>query len=1356
MDESTDSQAQQSSPTIKKKQFKITKKQKRQNEQIIEHEIDTITTTTTTAKTSTTSETISTSIANIASEQTIIEHNRGNEYVEQIREMPLDVAPEHIEIVTFEERTQSIATETIPKSIEILPIYHATNIKQIDASENEIQLHSTNVQTQTQLCSVKLNECIPLYITDTNQTESTETRQMHEMPKPNVVSSTFIVNASMVGSEIIPMDNLNSFEIDSQFEQKTAELSCVPFESKMISESFVNMKEDILLIDQMPMLKVANESYDTRHQINIENINVCESTVNLNDIYEPKIMSAECQVMSSASINVQETISQNTPIKFYPETFIAIEEASPKFFEQSPYQTEIVWTTEAEDSLNINKVPDEKQANVDFFKRQAISVEQINTKDSEIPSDYSIPLSLRAIAKDSITLYTELHSNVSQVLDTSVPTQPLEYKMQNAVLSIEDFESNVTESINVFQSEESFDVKKSSIKQEANVELSMHEMLSVTEVQAHEHGIQLVVEPTHFVKAIKCEEAHKINDSSYEQLFDTIDVYGEKSKDDLVRKAQIGFELQKSTIDLITLAHESEQTFDTKPEGHKPKYMIDTTINSPIVIHEAYIEESDTKFIETPTVSVKAQKMHEPYQTFVSNNEQLFDTTDEYLVQSRAQQAKAQLTMESQKSTITEIIQAHESESAFQTKSHAMLPLYILSSDANNSLIVSEAEINLSENVLEPLEKNEKHLLISEIPQSLMRLGTVSETIPCDSTEFLESSLDKGVKAYLKSDVLHEISIGMHNIAESLDQLIDESETQEKTATPNIDLLNAIQVSIDNATDTYDETKSTIQAERFAKVNKNLPTTHSIAINEVKSFESSAKMNDQKMPTESFASVIPNSVNNEANTSEVWPLENTQNFFETPVVTDQITKQYFIEKSALQISTEMASDALNDFTPTIVKEVDSKCSIVEMKGLTQESVVVHEQTETSSIQSFDSMLIKTALKTDIDVQHRCEQFEPNTFETSVKLETPTIQKLTSSSELSEMLTLPSVSEIQANQSVGIVDEFTSEKGHAKYKQEAFNMIGQSIEHITLDTESDLMGKPSEQIKQPNTKIVEMLSYNTNVENILEKESQIIEQSSVETGKPKVTQSHFFGVANVMENTTLLGVKPEIMTVANRKYAENKYESSMESVVSVEIVAQETVKFEQSPKMQSHTATETIDQNKMIRVESIETFEKEKPFVEPTIIRKRCDQTIENLLKAPITEMLQPLEHTKLQPIVKNELNVTANQISEQCDQNITYEMVSLVDESISEKFAKQISNKTVNAIEIMEQYPLQKEIILQEKKTNKLLTIMETKTQESELRNVNREFVNILKDERDQMIINIKRKKRIETKTIETGEIKGR
>lgn len=1354
MDKTTDSQAQQSSPTIKKKKIKITKKHKRQNEQLIEHEIDT-TSTATTAKTSTTSETISTSIANKASEQTIIEHKRANEFVEQIKEMPLDVAPEHIEIVTFEEKAQSIDTEQIPKSIEILPIYHATNIKQVDASENEIQLHSTNVQTQTQICSIKLNECIPLYITDTNQTESTEIRQMHEMPKPNVVSSTFIVNASMVGSEIIPMDNLNSFEIVAQSEQKTAESSCVPFESKMVSESFVNMKEDILLTDQMQMAKIANESYDTQHQINVENINVCESIVNLNDIYEPKIVSAECEIMSSASLNVQETISQNTPIKFYPETFIAIEEASPKYVEQSPYQTEIVCTVEAEDSLNVNKIPDVKQANVDFSKRQAYSVEQIDTKDSEIPSDYSIPLSLRAIAKDSLTFHTELHSNVSQALDTSAPTQPLEYKMQNAVLSIEDFESNVTESINVFQSEESFDIKQSSIKQEANIELSMHETLSVTEIQANEHDIDLVIEPTHFVKANKSEEPHKINDSSYELLFDTIDVYEKKSKDELVRKAQIDFELQKSTIDEITLTHESEQTFDKKPEGHTPKYIIDTTVNSPIVIHDAYIEESDTKFIEKPLVSAKAQKMHEPYHTFDSNNEQLFDTTDEYFVQSRAQQTKAHLTMESQKSMITEIMQAHESESAFQTKSHVILPLYTLNLDANNSINVSEAEINVSENALEPFEKNEKYLLISETPQSLMRLGTVSETIPCDSTEFLESNLDKGVKANYKSEVVHEISIDMHNIAESLDQLIEGSKTQGKIAIPNINLLNALQVSIDNATDTYDETESKIQAERFAKINKNVPTTHSIEINEVKPLESSTEMHDQKMPTESFASVIPNSYN-EANTSEVWPLENTQNFYETPVITDHITKQNFIEKTALQISNEMASDALNDFTPAVVKEVDSKCSIVEMKGLTQETVLVHEQTESSSIQSFDSMFIKTASKMDIDVQHRCEQFESNTFETSVKLETPTIQKLTSTSELAEMLTLPNISEIQVNQSEGIVEDFASERRHANYNQEAFNVIGQSIEHIMLDSECELRTEPNERMKQPNMKVVEMISYNTNVENILEKENQNIEQSFVETGETKETQSHFFGVADVMENTTLFGVRPELITVANRRYAENKYESCLESIVSGETVAQEMVKFDQNPKMQSHTATETFDHNKMISVESIEILEKEKPFVEPKIIGKQCDQTIENYLRAPITEMLQPLEHTKPQPIVKNELNVTANQISEQIDQNITYETVSLVDESISERFAKQTTDKTVNAIEMMEQYPLQKETILQEKKTNKLLTKTDTKTQESELCNVNREFVKILKDERDQTITNIKMKKTIETKGIKTGEIKGR
>lgn len=1344
MDESIDSQAQQPLST-KKKKTKLTKKHKQrqqiENEQIILQQKNQI---------ETTNETITTTKTKI-NEQSMIEHKNAFEIQESIKQIPLDVAPEHIETLSFEENTIPIETDTQAKSIEILPIHHPSNVIHVaSAFESETQLNSMNIQKQ--IGSIKLNECVPLYITDFNQTESTGIQKSNEMSTSNIVTSTFVTSSSTVDSEIVTCDTIDSLKMESVTETKLAESSCIPFESKIVSELIVNTKESSLITESSPISKFAIESFDTQNPIKVEEVGVDESTINLNDNYEPKITAPEFEIISNESVNVQETFVQNTPTKFYPETFIATEEALPKYVEQKPYQTQMVCTSELESTLNIEKIPDTKQVNVEFSKQQAISVEQANLKESV--TDYSAPEHLKVKAKDSLSFYNELQTDYSQAIDTSEPTEPFAYKAQSAELSMIDFDSKIEESTNVFQSEQPFDVKKPSQMHGAILEIAPHEIFTISEIQTHEHDTQLIIEPTTSVKANKSEEPHKRTDSNYEQLLETTDIYEMKAKEH-VANAQIDFELQKSTVDEITLIHDSERQFDTKQLGqHMPQYSSDTSVNNPIMITETQANECDSIFNTETPILINAVKMHEPFHTFESHTEQLLDTTTVHHIQSRDEQISAQNIVEPQKLAITEIMQTHDSESKFYVKLQEKIPHYTMNTDVNSSIIVSEAQINLSEDKLNIKKENKQKLSIVETPKNLMRLGTVSETLLCESAQQFDSDAEKGVHANRKSTISHEISIETNDILDNYERL-DIKDNDLKKATPNVQTQNALQISMETAPESLNQIDTNVRDhnERFANLKEEFPSNNPLQVDEVEPIEYSAELNKQIGPMESFAKVLASS-HMETNVAEMWPMENTENFIETPTFTDHLTTQNILERSAIQVFTEIASDSLKDFERIRATTANSKLSVEEMKSLTTEHILTHEHTEPTSIPSIEGMLVKGNQRDDLDVQHRCEQSKMDMYEYSDNFDETPIRESNTISKISETLTSASINEIQVNSSAGFLDDFVSGENHAKYTQEAFNMIGQSMECVPLDSETEMVVKPKIQGKQSKMSIEEMVSYDTNIENILEKESENVMDIPKDVRISEQKSSHFLGVANVTENISLCSETSEIHSDEKQNYAITKYDTWLESVKSEDIVLHEMVVPSPEQQIESRTAKTMIDYKKPMNIEFTETFENAEHFEEKTVIDKQCEQTLTDYLKAPITQMPQLFE--QIQPKMPDQKrNEIVNQTIEQINQSLVLETVSMIDENIPNVVAHEISDKATMAVQIMEQYPLQKEINLRESNTNKLLTKSKIVTQESNLNYVNREseVANIQQDIENRKITN----KKIERILMdETGETKGR
>lgn len=1433
--------------TVKKKKIKTDKKQKRQ-------QIDQ------TSKTLDETITKTTSI----SEQSFIEHKATSEILEQtIKSISLDVAPETTESFVFDENTLPMATDTAPKPIEILPLFHASNIQAVNVIENETLIHLND--SPKQKCLVNISERIPLDISEIVKTETVSAKEPDKIIQLHRLSPTIITSSAAISDEVIPSDNVNVLESKIMPATIVAEPSQILHESKIIFEQVASIKEESLLNKYAPIPKQATKTISFQNPIEIQEIDVGESEKAILCKYEPSIQSATCSLISNTALTTQETLIENVSTKFYPETFIATEEAVPKYIEQVPYQTHEICIAEAANVLDAQEKPIKKQAHLEFTNLQAIEVEQTDISESESVSKHAIPAEIMATAKNTFDLHKEMQTGFSQPIDTVIPRESVALSTKTASVLMNEMDCKLIETVNVLQSEKPFDIIKSMMGQEANPSYQSQESVAVFETIVQESNTEFPPIAPNLAKATKTHEVFNIAEQSDEQTLHATGDYHRRKIDETFN-AQVNFELQKSIVHESIFTKDSEQILETKLQTNQPHYSLDSKLNSPIVISEVRTQEDSAQLSIEPTAQGRATKSQLLYKSYAQQDEQVLDTASEYHGDRKFATSKAQINFELQKSTIGESVLAHDLEERFDNKlktnepqysfesnvkssllvsenlvhessikfptmpiasSTAMLiqelckapessenqslesivdfqrknkpqeftaqiefelrksmqretivaqdseksfekatqeiqPKYSWAPSVNSSIVVSETQAIDSEKLLE-IKPNQmqQHLNIVDSTKPVSHVGSVSETILYDSPELICATLGQMVSAKEEPILHHEINVEMSTTSEIVERLDEINLRDEKRASASIINKNALNVTIEESIESLDKLKVTDAKELIPEFKADVLPFSPVVVNEIETLENSSSLRTDSFKTAS--AIVTTMQHNVAHINENWPMEMSDDLKQIAFGASQRPNQRIVESSAIETSSILSSESVKEFEEQLEKPIKPKISLEEQNQLIIEDTISQEIAKQNKF-TLNKDVAQGHIVKSIEEQRRCEYEEQSTFESTGPLQLKGVEETASiTKNLSAAFSTANVEEIQTVSFGKTFEEMKPDQQHGKPVQDSFNVIGQTVQHIPLEREEELAMQSKIKQKYPTKSIEEMLFYATEAVELLDKEGDIAakDQKRSHVAK-KTTTEHLLTVASTSVDTALTNVQSqEEVTVGKTiKSAIPTLERLHEGINREDILINEMLSDVTTQEAKTLIAKPTLEYKKSLQVEGIRPYDKEGKLEHKEIEQKMCEKKLEDHLKSAIFEIVQPIEGIGEQPNYAMK-TANANEMASEVNQSITFESVHLQEHKKIIESAQIIDKTPVHAVKVIEHTPLYKDSKFEENKTEQLLIKPLVATQETtELKSAHKELeINTIDDiktnKKAANITNKKDTKKIKRKPM-TTEVEGR
>lgn len=1170
-------------------------------------------------------------------------------------------------------------TKTTPKPIEILPFFHATNTQAVCITENETQIHAND--SQTQRCTINISECNPIIVSEIDQIESVGTQEPNKPATMVHLSSSFITSLATINDQVIACDNIDSFEVKSMPDTVIAELGAVPHLSKTVYEQIVSQKTDSLPGIGVQHLHQAHEIFSSQHPIEIQEANIRESEEGIIDKYKPTSQTATCTIVANESLNTQETVVQSSSMKFYPETFIATEEATPKYVEQFSYQTQEICASETEKTLDPQAWPIDKKAHVEFSKLQAITMELTEVIESETISSHSIAVDAKATAKDSFDLHREMETSLIQVIDSVEPSESLVFSSKKASLLVEEMGSNMVETVNIFHSEKPLDIDKTIAQSKATPNIVEQKSYNVSEVLVQESDVQFCDVPHPLAKVSEIHELYQNIEQCDEQTFDVTDEYRHKEMEQSFN-AQVEFELQKSTMTKTIIAHEmTEQSYDMKKQEIQPKYKISEDINKSLTVSETQIIDS----------------------------EQIFDT-----------------------------------------KQQQNQPKYDLVESFKKSIIVSETQIIDTEKLLEIRPTDVKHLNITDSAKQFAHVGSVFETIPYESMEPLTTNLEKYVSATEKSDVFHEVVVNVSNASESVVHLETEVFSEQKTATTNVMTKNALEIAMEETAESLDKLNINIPEEHRSNVKHDLTIVNPINIIQTELLEYSTSFDAN---TFEAASASTSTIEYKAkHIEENWPIDTSMCFNVTKVAGQKLQQNLIETTAALQTSTVIPVDSIAEFENSLEKPKKPKFTMNELSGIVIADIISQE-TAIESAFELAQQIEKGQIVDDIELQHRCEQTEHTTFESSTSLESMTNIPATSTLSMTDALSTAKVEEVLTNVRESTFEIAETFQHHGKIHQETFNVIGQSLQNVPLEKEIILNIETTKTIEGRES-IEKREIYDTSEVEIFEKETELKPHEVNQDNTIKITTSQMLNAANVFENVSLANVQPELFERKDKPVmAVSKVDELFEGISSQDITILEVPKDLTASETKLSSAKSSIESMKTVQVEIVKIFEKEQAFESIKQDKQRTRERLEDNLQIAISEITQPMEQNENEP--EHIFNAqTARQIADEISEHATFESVYLESQEDTQKYSQLTNESTVHAINVIEQFPLYKEQAFEDNQTKLIITRPKESIQELDyLKSAQKqseinEFVFIKTNKTADVITNKKRNQKTKTKEL--------
>ncbi|XP_031619550.1 titin-like isoform X6 [Contarinia nasturtii] len=942
----------------------------------------------------------------------------------------------------------------------------------------------------------------------------------------------------------------------------------------------------------------------------------------------------------------------------------------------------------------------EQEASSTYISQEGFIVSETLPQENET----ELPIAPQTFAKASTShvMHKTIEQNDEQLLDA---TDDYHHKVIREVSKVQtNFElqkSLIHETTIVHDSEQRFESKLQANQPHYSIDTTLKSPIIVTEVQTQEDHTEFSAAPTAQMEATKTQELYSTYQQQDDQMLDSASEYHEKDKD-LSLKAQINFELQKSTIGESVFTHDLEETFETKLKTNEPHYKIESILKSPIIISENQIQESSGTFSPEMINSITTTTSQELYTAPDLSENLVLETITGYQQGERPQESSVKINFELRKSMIGETIIPHDSEKTFDINMHEIQPKYKLSRNTRSSIVVSETQLIDSEKCLDINRKEDQYLNIINAPQQVTHVSSISEPFIYDSSEPIQTSIESKVSARKEPIVLHEIVIEMSTASDSLDQLETSNLVEQMKASPNLVEKNALNITVEQTSESLDKLSLNRVQEQIPTLQSDLLLIKPIIINETETFEhsSSLEIDTFKMSTAS----VSTTQYNVPNINENWPMEVLEDLKQSTSAATQSSSQHLIESSAIETSEIETSDTITELKVSTNVSMRPKFSINEQKSILIEDVISQESTEQNNFR-LPQEVSHGHLVQNAEEQRRCEQMQQNTYDSIASLESEPVEHTTTiTRNISDALTTAKILEVQTSLSGKLFESQILNQQHGKLIQENFNVIGQTLQEIMLESEKNLTTEMQMKQEYPKESIECLLFYTTSETELLEKEKEILREEHEKTQLAKTNTDHPLTVANTSVDTALLSAQLEIETSKDTQLnrAVSKVERMFEGIKTESIQTHEMISNVTDEKPKTSIAQLIFEQKKSVQVENIRTLEKEQKLNKSVIEHKTCDQRLEENLKSVVSEINEPIEQISSRIDFTPQLKM-ANEFASESDQTITFESVYLQEENVLNETAKIIEKTGIHAVNVIEQTALQKEATFDENNTEKLL-----------------------------------------------------
>uniref|UniRef100_A0A182K1R7 Ig-like domain-containing protein n=1 Tax=Anopheles christyi TaxID=43041 RepID=A0A182K1R7_9DIPT len=306
--------------------------------------------------------------------------------VREAHSLPLEVASVTSESTVLSQVSNLVEPDTAASTSATVKVVPETAVvtEEIFLSEREFDtmlLDSARLATSPHYNLFGVNE--PVQVSEVSPQESSLDQGPQTVPQQALATADFVPVQPLVVSEPTPQDSTTVLEKLVE-NLSSATLQLLTHDATIVQETVSSQSERELSIFQRPTPIHAHSNVLSKESLQVTEVNRIEKEDIFDGHMKLPTVQPYYQILPSESIQMEETITQDAPSRYYPELVVPTESARPAIVEQKSYTTEVMNAPEKEDTYQPGRLPPQQWADVQLLTKEPLSVTAQQVGESEV------------------------------------------------------------------------------------------------------------------------------------------------------------------------------------------------------------------------------------------------------------------------------------------------------------------------------------------------------------------------------------------------------------------------------------------------------------------------------------------------------------------------------------------------------------------------------------------------------------------------------------------------------------------------------------------------------------------------------------------------------------------------------------------------------------------------------------------------------------------------------------------------------------------------------------------------------------------------------------------------------------